>query len=339
MNHWVAGRNGSDIQTFPDGGEVMSGFGGQTGGVVMQRDKIRYMNFSPESSYTFTFSEANAERGVLAPNSVAKIGPWHFLYLCKDGFFSGVEGNPIGATRVDEWFFNQVDHNNLINVHAIVDSFEKIVWWIFRTSSETFKMIGYDWQLDRWCQSDQDVRAAAVSLLTPGITWDGLGDGGQAVDDYNVAFDSKLFYGGSPVLAGLGNSGDNSDIEIDAFNTPFDSDLFIGGSPVFAGFGANNKLGFLNGISARAVLETPSVELNQGGRSFVTGARLISDVVFDVNTPLVRVNVGSSDHLGQNMSYQGDAVPSSRTGKIPLRSSGRLHRFKLTLMKVQLGLP
>lgn len=142
MNHWVAGRQGSDIQTFPDGGEVMNGFGGQTGGVVMQRDKIRYMNFSPESSYTFTFSEANAERGVLAPNSVAKIGPGHFLYLCKDGFFAGVEGNPIGATRVDEWFFNEVDHNYLSNVHAIVDPFEKIVWWIFRTASEAFKMIG-----------------------------------------------------------------------------------------------------------------------------------------------------------------------------------------------------
>lgn len=355
MNHWVTGRKGSDIQTFPDGGEVMNGFGGQTGGIVMQRDKIRYMNFSPQSSYTFTFSEANAERGVLAPNSVAKIGPGRFLYLCKDGFFAGVEGNPIGATRVDEWFFNEVDHNNLVNVHAVVDPFEKIAWWIYRTSNETYKLIGYDWQLDRWCQSDQDVRAA-VSLLTPGITWDGLGDGGQAVDDYDVSFDSRLFYGGSPVLAGVSNvqqkiedyieliddldtpidaglseHANGEDNSIDAFSTPFDSDLFVGGSPVFAGFNADNKMGFMNGRSARAVLETPSVELAQGGRSFVTSARVVSDVVIDANAPCVCLNIGSSDHHGQNMSYQNDVVPSPRTGKIPLRSSGRLHRFKLTL--------
>lgn len=357
MNHWIPGRRGSDIQMFPDGGQVMCGFGGQSGSIIMQQDKIRYMNFSPQSSYTFTFSQANSNRGILAPNSLVNIGPGRFLYLCKDGFFEGIQGNPIGATRIDEWFFSQIDENYLSQVHAIVDPFEKIAWWIYRNNADEYRMIGYNWQLDRWCHSDQDVRDA-VSLMTPDTTWDGLGDSGEGIDRYGVSFDARVFYGGSPQLDGhtlsetrvdsYPASFDEGNLRInepylqpgldganrtDDFEAPFDSEKFIGGIPIFAGFNSSNKLGFMNGLSSKAVLETASIELTQGGRSFVTGATVISDAHIGNTQEYsgLGVSVGAADHYGGAIAYKPNSAPSSRTGRISMRSSGRLHRFKVTI--------
>jgi len=288
---WTYGKRGSDTQLFPDGGEVLGGFGAQAGGLVMQRDKIRYQNFAPNTGLTFTFSEANSERGTISQFAHVSLAPNRFFYLSSDGFFAGVEGQPIGAERVDSWFFDNVDNNYLYDVRAIPDPFEKIVWWIFQTNNGTRRLLGYDWQLDRWCLSDQDLSDAAP-LLTPGITWDGLDALYDTIDDVNV---------------------------------PFDSRLFKGGAPAFAAISTDNKLAYFTGTNQAATLQTALVELNAGHRTFVNGGRV------ETNATNYTVTIGSANFHGGAITNKAAVSPSTRSGHLPLRCSGRLHQVTVNI--------
>ena len=288
---WTLGERGADKQLLPDGGEVQAGIGDSAGAIIVQRDKMRLMQFAPSSGYTFTFSEANTRRGTISAKSVVVIGPGQFAYLCEDGFFAGVEGRPIGAERVDSWFLDQIDLDYLQDVKGVADPFEKIAWWRFQTTTGASSLIGYDWQLDRWCYSDIDMTEAAA-MASPAITWDGLGDLYATIDDIDVPFDSRLFFGGRPV---------------------------------FACFTSENKLAFLSGQALAATMETASIELTQGARTFVNGARVITDATgFTVTT-------SGADYHGGTFSSKSAASPSARSGHVSLRHSARLHRFKVEI--------
>lgn len=288
---WTNGERGADKQILPDGGEIMGGIGDGRGAIIVQRDKMRVMQFAPSSGYTFTIAEANNRRGTIAANSLVVIGPGQFAYLCEDGFFAGAEGRPIGAERVDQWFLSQIDLDYLSDVRGVADPFEKIAWWRFQTATGSSLLLGYDWQLDRWCYSDIDMREA-VAIASPGLSWDGLGDLYVAIDDIDVPYDSRLFFGGRPV---------------------------------FAAFTSDNSLAFMTGQNKAAVIETASLELTPGYRSFVTGARVITDATgFTLAT-------SGADYHGGTFSSKAAASPSVRSGHVPLRHSARLHRFKLAI--------
>lgn len=289
--HWTYGEEGSDTQLFPDGGEVLGGFGSHTGGIVMQRDKIRYQVFAPNTGLTFTFSEANSERGTLSQFAYVSLAPNRFFYLSSDGFFSGVEGRPIGAERVDQWFFDTVDHDYLYDVRAVPDPFEKIVWWIFRTNDGTRRLLGYDWQLDRWCLSDQDLSDAGP-LLTPALVWDGLGALYSTLDEINI---------------------------------PFKSRLFKGGSPAFAAFTTDNKLAYFTGLNQAATLQTAELELNPNFKTRVKGGRVHTDAQEFTAT------IAAAKHHGGEMVAKPAVSPSANTKRLPFRCSGRLHQVTVNI--------
>lgn len=292
VEHWTVGEQGADYQTFPDGGEVQGGITDRLGAFVMQRDSIRYMQFDSASNYTFTFQAVNPKRGAVSPLSIVQIGPQDFLYLSEDGFFRGAAGTPIGAEVVDSWFLgDELDVDAISLVQGVSDPYEKIVWWKYRTQVGTQRLIGYDWQLGRWCYSDAPV-GYLMSTLTPGLTWDAL----------------STFYG-----------------SIDAVVEPFDSRFFKGGRPSFSAFGLDNRLGFFTGLSLEATIETATMELSPGQRSFVYGLRVVTDA------PTVSVAVGTADYHGGAVSWKAANSGSSVTGVLPARANGKLHRFRATI--------
>jgi hypothetical protein len=275
--YWTIGQRGADKQVLPTGGEVMGGVGDERGAVILQRSAIRYMQFAPSSGYTFTISPANEKRGTIAPLSIASIGSGQFVYLSEDGFFSGIAGVPIGAERVDRWFFENVDRTYLADVKAVSDPYEKIVWWQFQTTTGAKLLLGYDWQLDRWCYSDQDV-SQMVALATPAITWDSLDTLYATIDD------------------------------VDA---PFDSRLFTGGAPTFAAFTTDDKLAFFSGTNQQAILQTAELELVPGKRAFVNGGRVVTDAT------AFTVEVGKADFHGDDVTYKAAVSASTRSGHLP----------------------
>jgi hypothetical protein len=289
--YWTISERGADKQTLPAFGEIMGGIGDERGSIITQRGGMRYMQFAPSSGYTFTFSVANEVRGTVAPRSIVQIGPGQFVYLSEDGFFMGKDGVPIGAERVDNWFFENIDKTYLQDVKGVADPYQKIVWWQFQTATGARLLIGYDWQLDRWCYSDQDV-TFMVALTTPGITWDGLATLYATIDDVTA---------------------------------PFDSRLFTGGRPTFGAFTTGNKLAYFTGANKAATLETAEIEPAPGMRAFVNGGRAVTDA------SSFTVEVGTADFHGDSITYKAAVSPSTRSGHLPLRASGRLFKYRLNI--------
>jgi hypothetical protein len=290
--HWTVGEKGADYQDMPDGTDITGGIGEPKGAIIVQRKVMRYMQFSPASGYTFTFTVANPERGCVAPLSITQIGPRDFVYLTEDGFFRGVEGNPIGAERVDGWFLNtQVDLDNIVSVRGVADPFAKVVWFQYQDSSSTAYLLGYNWQLDRWCYADNNVSDLAA-LTTAGVTLEGL-------DAFSTS--------------------------IDTLTPGLDSRVWKGGRPTFAGFTTDYKLAYFSGENREAQLETAEVELAAPNKAFVQGVRTYTDA--DDYT----VEVAGSDFHGGTVEYGAATSPHSRTGVAPARNEARLHKFRVTI--------
>lgn len=289
---WTPKERGSDRQEIPGGGEIMGAIGDERGALVMLRERMVYMQFAPESGYSFTIAPANDARGTIAPLSISQIGPGDFVYYSEDGFYRGVRGQPIGGERVDDWFQQMVDLDKIEQMRGIVDPFEKIVWFRFIKTDSSSELLGYDWQLDRWCRSDQDLQEAAV-LATSAETW-------SSIDSLLASWAA-------------------------ASSVSWDSRILKGGRPTFAAFTTDNKLAFFSGTPQAATLETGAIELTPNRRTFVNGGRLVGDVA------TFTAKIGSSPDHGTAVTFGSAITPSSRSKHIPFRKSGRLHRFRINI--------
>jgi hypothetical protein len=232
---WTIGERGSDEQILPDGGVIQGIIPQQPNALVAQDNKWRGLLFDSTSDYTFHIPVVNPDRGVYAPRSIVNIGPGDFVYLSKDGFFRGLQARPIGAERVDRWFFDTVDTANMDLTRGVADPYEKIVWWRFVDDSSTNHLLGYDWQLDRWCYSDSDT-TELLEAMTAGFTVDNV--------------------------AAFGN--------VDTIAAGPDSRSWIGGVPGFAGFDSTYKFGFFDGTNQAATIETEDKQLNYPRRAITS---------------------------------------------------------------------
>lgn len=106
---------------------------------------------------------------------------------------------PIGAERVDRWFFDQVATSDLINVQASIDPYRKVVFW--RLSAT--QLLGFAWALNAgagaWFTATIET-SALTFIATPGLLAD---DWDVVADDNDVLMDSRAFEGGQPVFAAL----------------------------------------------------------------------------------------------------------------------------------------
>jgi hypothetical protein len=280
---WTIGKLGADIQELPEGDEVMGGFGETGGFTVIQRAGMQFFPFAPSSGFTFTRTVLNPKQGTLAPRSIVSIGPGRFFYLSEDGFFGGVDRQPIGAERVDAWFLTQINQTYLAEVQGAADPFEKIVWWKYKALDGLSYRLGYDWQLDRWCTTDLQV-GEMVALATPAITWDGL----------------DLLYA-----------------SIEDVAEPFDSRLFSGGRPTFATFTSDNKLAYFTGPNLQATLDTADVEMDGMSRSFVNGARVTTDATtFTLQDGVAATHGGAVTFSTANTANRAGLVPFRSDGRL-----------------------
>lgn len=260
---WTIGENGCDFQELPEGNEVVAGFAAPGGFIVMQRSAMQLFSFAPSSGFTFTRTVINPSYGAIAPRSVVNVGPNQFYYLSEDGFFAGADRRPIGAERVDEYLTQQIDRTYLPEVQGAADPFEKIVWWRYRTTNGDFRLLGYDYQLDRWCTSDADV-GEMIAISTPSVSIDSL----------------DAIYG-----------------NLDAVPVSLDSRIFAGGLPTFATFTPDNKLAYFNGANLEAVFETAQVQTDPNARAFCIGSRLITDAT------TFQIEHGTTPYHGQPVTY------------------------------------
>ena len=288
---WTEGLRGSETQDFTDGEEVMGGIGSERGAIIFQRRMIRQMVVGAFGDYAYRTEVINPNRGVIAPYSIVQVGPGMAAYLSSDGFCLGVEGKPIGGERIDKTFFELADADDLALTKGIADPYKHIIWWQVALSSGK-ALLGYHWQLDRWCYADNDV-TEMVDLATPAITIDGLDLLYASIDDVAPAFDSRLF---------------------------------SGGLPAFAAFTTDNKLGYFTGTNKAASFDTWEMQLSPGRRSFLQELRPV------LNATTYTVKVAASDRYSGTAPTFGSAVsPNASTGICHFRSSGLNHAFRLEI--------
>jgi hypothetical protein len=221
------GKRGCDQQELPDGGDIQCGFQQALNALVGQQNCIRQMVFAPESGVVFTIPIIDPSDGVYAARSVANIAADDYVYLTKNGFHRN--GNRIGEGRVDKWFFATADDPEL--TEAIVDPFAKIVWFRF-VSNDQARLLGYDYKIDRWCYSNQN-----LAMLLPAAT------AGYTLEELDAFGD------------------------LDSLPYSLDSRAWKGGTQGFAGFNSSFEFGFLSGDNAECIIITEVKQLNYPRRA------------------------------------------------------------------------
>lgn len=295
-DHTAWDSKGADGKTFEDGGALICGADLQNGAAILfQSNTIRLMQFggAPGGALYRISKIADGIGSVGARSMIADNG--QAFFLASDGFYRYQVGGvpePIGAEKVNRWFFDQVTTSDLPKVQGWIDPQNKLVGWLYKRSDVVSESVFedclvYDWQLKEW--STLSVEAAFISrIATAGYTVDGpYAD--VIVDDNDTLVDDRLYQGGEPVLAAL------------------DGDL---------------KYSTFSGSSMAAVLETS--ELTDLRHRRVTGAHAI------VDTDAATVQLGFKRSLQDAFGY-GSAVSLDDDGFAPVDEAGKVYAFRMNI--------
>lgn len=281
----------SDVQPFGDGNGVQRILPISSGALIIQRDKFEIMNF-PDSEYVFRRTQLNGYRGSTSKWATVLIGQDDFVTYCPDGFFRGLNMQPIGAERVDRYILEVCDEDARQAMVGAADFGRKIVVFRVQKTDGTYLLLIYHWQLDQWTQSDADL-ADPFKLETVGLT----------IGQLDTVF---------PTIADLAN-------------VTWGSAIFDGGSLVFGGVTSGGYLAMLVGPPLEATLETNEAMPNEPYRFFVNRGKLICDAV---NHTVV---LQTADSPGKTYRARSAVSPSPRTGWLPLRGDGALVKATITI--------
>lgn len=279
-----------------DGGWIyglVGNLGTADGAIFMENAVWRMMFNGPPG--VFNFIPAEGVRGTQAPNSIVQFSNVVF-YLGRDGFymFDGTNSTPIGANKVDKWFFQNVDQSNLTRVVGAVDPINKLVHWAWPDSAalngNPNHLLTYNWILSRWAYSDVTVETLG-KLLSIGYT----------LDQMNIfgTFDSM------PQI-------------------PLDSRYWTGGKDILAAMDTNHKLNYFSGSNLLAVIDTSEVAPVPGRICNIKGARPL----VDGGVPLVAIG---ARNLLTAASSLDTAVAMNSLGTAPQRSTGRYIKAEITI--------
>jgi len=284
----------SDYQDLPNGGwvqNIIGPIGGAAGAIFMERSIYRIQYEGPPTQ--FGFYEVERARGTPATNSIANVGPMAF-YLGEDGFyaFNGQSSEPIGANKVDKFFFADLNQAYFSRVIAAADPINKIVIWVYPSTASTSGTLDsaliYNWQVGKWSSAD----------FSGEFIFRGLSQG-YLLDD----------------MDSFGTLDGMSQI-------PLDSRVWLGGRLLLSAFDGSHRLAYFTGSSLEATLTTGELDGGNHSRVFVTGIR----PVVDGGTPTVAI--GYRETPGATVTYGSD-IAAGADGVSPQRISARYVRARV----------
>lgn len=273
-----------------DGGEIKAIVGGNPGYIFQERAiwRMQYRG----APLIFDFQMVEPGRGTPSPKSVVQYGDQVF-YLGQDGFyaFRGGASVPIGAGKVDNWFFGQVNNSAMWAVSGAIDPERQVVFWAYPegTLTRPSSAIMYNWAADRWAHGELSAYLLS-NIFTSGLTLEEIG----------------AIY-----------------TDLDALPASLDSSVWQGGRLLLAGISSNLKLATLTGTPAEALLTTQEIEFAPGRRTLLTGVRPLAD-----GTIVQRVSYRETAQDSPTYTV-GESV--DRTGRCAIRVNSRLHRFHTSI--------
>ena len=201
---WTAGTEQSDFQDIPDAGAITGLVGGEYATILMERAIVRATYTCPP--LIWQFDKVENARGCQVPGSVCNIGHMVF-YLSDDGFyaFDGSQSQPIGAEKVNRWFFDDFNFGYKDKMTSVVDPQNQLAIWSYVSNSSIDttpdRLLIYNYALGRW--SYATVRADLVApFFTAAYTLEGLDQIAASIDTLPASLDSALYKGGQYLFGG-----------------------------------------------------------------------------------------------------------------------------------------
>lgn len=264
----------SSNQRFPTGGRVMQilgAVGGYSAVIFSERTIRRCQYVGPPA--IFAFEEVERSRGLAARMAAVTDGPFAY-FLSAEGFFvfDGQSSKPIGAGRVDQFFWREVNRSFLHRVHAVLDPLARNIIWSFpstRSQDGTCDMaLVYNTNASRWRLLDSPRLTCSM--------W-GLGGTADASMDVDLGGDDDLL---------------DSDGSLDS-GTSQPTQLAL--------FTQDGAMHTLSGETLEGIYETAELDLGTSAlRQWVSG------VIPVVDTPEVRAHVGMRDTQADSPTYSDE---------------------------------
>ena len=191
----------SDNQVIPDGGAVKGITGGEFGLILLEKSVVRMSYVG--SPIIFQFDNIARNLGCYEPNSVVQ---WQGItyWLADDGFYAcnGETIEPVGAEKVNRYFFDTLQESDIQNMSAAVDPFRALIMWGYPTVDDTYRILMYHIPTKKWSFADTGINYIA-EIATPGLTLEALDLISPSLDDLPVSLDSRQWVGGKLLFAGI----------------------------------------------------------------------------------------------------------------------------------------
>lgn len=290
----------ADSQAIADAGVITGIVGGESGVVFLERAIVRMEYVG--SPLVFTFRKVETNHGCSFPGSIIALGPNRVFYLGRDGFyiFNGAQAIPIGAEKVNQFFFDDFNTGLADRMSATVDPTGTNIIWSYPSNQspngDPDRLIIFNHVTKSWSYCELGPHDMVGFIRTQSASVDGAEFIGNLDTDFDVSFDSPIFKGGAFLLSAAKDS----------------------------------KVQTFTGTPMSAVLETSEFEPSLNQRS------VIHKVVPYVTAPS---GLDASTITAQvfSRSRQTDA-PTGKTGSplnaanfCPVRANGRYHRVRLSI--------
>jgi hypothetical protein len=192
----------SDSQYLPDGGNITGLAGGEYGLIFLERAIYR-MTYSG-SPFFFQFDAISRTLGGISSGSIIQFGGLTY-FLSDDGFYAcdGQNVIPIGAEKVNRWFFDNAVLTNIANtMSSTVDPIKGLVFWCFPAKEGGSLMLIYNIQLKKWSYASTDITSISY-ILTPSSTLEQVDNYDNNLDTLDIPLDSPVWAGGLQLFAGV----------------------------------------------------------------------------------------------------------------------------------------
>ena len=244
-DQWTVGTNQSDFQDLQGrGGAVQRIVGGEYG-IVFQERSIWRMSYVG-TPLVFQLDEVEPGLGTPAGGSVVQHGS-DIYYLGQDGFYvlrNGSTSTPIGVSKVDLFFWKNVNQSYLSRITAAISPKDGVIVWAYPSldsNGEPDRMILFNYKTGKWSTASmgcQTLLQGATSAYTL-----------EDLDDFGT---------------------------LDALTSSLDSDIWKGGSFQIAAFNTENKLAFFSGETLPITIETGEIS-SEAGLSSLSSVRPVID--------------------------------------------------------------
>jgi len=289
---------GFETQLGQEAGQMTKIVGGENGAIFQERGIVR-VAFTG-GALPFLFDEVEGGRGAASPNSVTPFGRvWYCV--AEDGFylFNGLETQPLGASRVDEWWTDRLNYSQRSRITTAFDARRKtwLIAYPTQGSSICNEILAYNIADNRWTYCEEPTQ------LLFEMPYEGV-----SIDD------------AAAIIALVGTT------DADQIDVSVDSSIWRESRRQWAAVGQDRKISLFTGAARAATLETATFEPKIGGKSFVSEVWPITDAQPDDVTGTIITRLDT-----QNEAETEDGATMIDEGFAPVRAEGRYLRARVEI--------